>query len=415
MNEFMFATGIECSYPTIRNGVYRVDELDKTGHYERWHEDLYLTREMGIRFLRYGFSYHLINSRPYYYDWSFTDEVLTEMRRLEIEPIIDLCHFGMPDWLGNSFQNPDFPEAFAHYAHAFAQRYPWIKLYTPVNEIFVCAKFSALFGWWNEQEKSDRAYVTATSHMVKASLLAMKKILEIQPQAIFIQSESSEYTHTVCGCQHTHERVDWENQTRFLALDLLYSHEVRADIHAWLLDNGMTQEEYRWFMSHGLHTRCVMGNDYYATNERILQHDGTASHIGEVFGWYVVTREYYDRYHKPVMHTETNLRQEDNSVAWLWKQWQSLLRMREEGIPVLGFTWYSLTDQVDWDTALREPNGNVNAVGLYDLDRKIRPVGEAYRNIIREFNGLPLVPNSDFFGLSGFAQKPRITKVCANR
>jgi beta-glucosidase/6-phospho-beta-glucosidase/beta-galactosidase len=91
------------------------------------------------------------------------------------------------------------------------------------------------------------------------------------------------------------------------------------------------------------------------------------------------------------------------------------LRMREEGIPVLGFTWYSLTDQVDWDTALREPNGNVNAVGLYDLDRKIRPVGEAYRNIIREFNGLPLVPNSDFFGLSGFAQKPRITKVCANR
>ncbi len=111
MNEFMFVTGIECSYPTIRHGVWRVDELDETGHYKHWHEDLYLTREMGIRFLRYGFSYHLINSRPYHYDWSFTDEVLTEMRRLEIEPIIDLCHFGMPDWLGNSFQNPDFPDA----------------------------------------------------------------------------------------------------------------------------------------------------------------------------------------------------------------------------------------------------------------------------------------------------------------
>lgn len=33
----------------------------------------------------------------------------------------------------------------------------------------------------------------------------------------------------------------------------------------------------------------------------------------------------------------------------------------------------------DWDTALREDNGCVNPLGLYDLERRIRPVGEAYR------------------------------------
>jgi len=37
-----------------------------------------------------------------------------------------------------------------------------------------------------------------------------------------------------------------------------------------------------------------------------------------------------------------------------------------------GFTWYSLTDQVDWDIALRENKGTVNPLGLYDLDRQIR-------------------------------------------
>ena len=37
---------------------------------------------------------------------------------------------------------------------------------------------------------------------------------------------------------------------------------------------------------------------------------------------------------------------------------------------------------MDWDSALREDNGRVNALGLYDLDRKIRPVGEAYRHLI---------------------------------
>jgi hypothetical protein len=60
------------------------------------------------------------------------------------------------------------------------------------------------------------------------------------------------------------------------------------------------------------------------------------------------------------------------------------------GIPTVGFTWYSLTDQVDWDTALREQNGNVNPLGLFDLDRKIRNVGKAYKQLIADWrNVLP--------------------------
>ncbi|HUR47765.1 MAG TPA: hypothetical protein VMZ27_17910 [Candidatus Saccharimonadales bacterium] len=59
--------------------------------------------------------------------------------------------------------------------------------------------------------------------------------------------------------------------------------------------------------------------------------------------------------------------------------------MRNCGAPIVGFTWYSLTDQVDWDTALRENNGRVNPLGLYDLDRKIRAVGKAYKDLIRDW------------------------------
>ena len=84
------------------------------------------------------------------YDWSFADETFGVLKTLDIVPIVDLCHFGVPDWIGN-FQNPDFPALFAEYASAFAQRFPWVQLYTPVNEMFVCATFSAAYGWWNEQ------------------------------------------------------------------------------------------------------------------------------------------------------------------------------------------------------------------------------------------------------------------------
>jgi hypothetical protein len=67
---------------------------------------------------------------------------------------------------------------------------------------------------------------------------------------------------------------------------------------------------------------------------------------------------------------------------------------------VLGFTWYSLVDQVDWDTALREPNGTVNPLGLYDIDRKLRPVGAAYRDLVREFAWMSVVPNGAFLSVT---------------
>jgi len=49
------------------------------------------------------------------------------------------------------------------------------------------------------------------------------------------------------------------------------------------------------------------------------------------------------------------------------------------------FTWYSLQDQMDWDTDLRENNGRVNSLGLCDLDRNIRPVGHAYKDLIKKW------------------------------
>jgi beta-glucosidase len=150
----------------------------------------------------------------------------------------------------------------------------------------------------------------------------------------------------------------------------------------------MTRDEYHFFLDNQLKHHCIMGNDYYVTNEHVVSADGTTKAAGEVFGYHVITSEYYSRYGLPVMHTETNLKQGpngDEAVQWLHKEWANVLRVRNDGVPILGFTWYSLTDQVDWDTALRETNGRVNPLGLYDLDRKPRPVGLAYQELIREW------------------------------
>src|SRR5436305_12789441 len=91
------------------------------------------------------------------------------------------------------------------------------------------------------------------------------------------------------------------------------------------------------------------------------------------------------------MHTETNLGDPAKAPAWLWKEWSNMVRLKDDGVPIIGFTWYSLTDQVDWDTTLREDNHHVNPLGLYDLDRKTRPVGKAYKTLVKQWRDVVAV------------------------
>ena len=180
-----------------------------------------------------------------------------------------------------------------------------------------------------------------------------------------------------------------DERERFLSLDLNYGRRIDSEMYEYLLDNGMTREEYHFFLEHqpeaALHHRERLLHHQRASRVRRRTHRLPS---GEVFGYAEITRQYYNRYRLPVMHTETNLCEGpngDEAVHWLWKEWANVLRIRNVGIPTVGFTWYSLTDQVDWDTALREQNGNVNPLGLYDLDRNIRNVGRAYKKLIADW------------------------------
>jgi beta-glucosidase len=411
----MFATGVENSIPTIKGGTLRVDEMESCGHYRHWRKDFDLVEEMGIRFLRYGPPLHTSLVAADKFDWEFADVTFAELRRRDIVPIVDLCHFGVPDFIGN-FQNPDFPEIFARYAKAFAQRFPWVQVYTPVNEMFICAQFSAKYGWWNEEGTTDLTFVTALKHIVKANVRAMQEILKVRPDAIFIQSESSEYFHAENPAAIKPAEI--ENSRRFLSLDLNYGHRVDSEMYEYLLDNGMTREEYHFFLGNSLAHHCILGNDYYWTNEHRVSSAGESRASGEIFGYSEITRQYYNRYRLPVMHTETNIAEGpngDEAVNWLWKEWANVLRVRNSGVPTVGFTWYSLTDQIDWDVGLREANGRVHPVGLYDLNREIRPVGRSYKQLIRDWGAVlptqsiclavPIVPPSEHEDASAERQR----------
>jgi beta-glucosidase/6-phospho-beta-glucosidase/beta-galactosidase len=119
---------------TDRDGSdLRVDELEKARFYDHWRGDFRLIKDIGVHYVRFGPQYYRAHLGRGKYDWKFADDTFAELSRLRIKPIGGLVPFrsARPDW--------ELPESgmaglFAQYARAFAERYEWVKLFTPVNE-----------------------------------------------------------------------------------------------------------------------------------------------------------------------------------------------------------------------------------------------------------------------------------------
>jgi hypothetical protein len=71
-------------------------------------------------------------------------------------------------------------------------------------------------------------------------------------------------------------------------------------------------------------------------------------------------------------------------------------------VPLVGFTWYSLTDQIDWGIGLSRSIGNVDPVGLFDLNRDVRSIGLTYKKLIEMHRGKP-----------GYERCPALEKLMA--
>jgi beta-glucosidase/6-phospho-beta-glucosidase/beta-galactosidase len=374
---FVVATGIECSAPMIGGGV-RQDELRKTGHWQRYAEDMTAIADFGIRFLRYGVPFHVVarDDDPRNFDWRWTDQAMAALRAAGIEPILDLLHFGLPDDIP-AVGDRRLVSRFERYAAATAERYPWVRYYTPVNEPLVTAWFSAKEGYWNERKRDDVSFVAALDGVVTCAVRGMELISERRPDAIFVQSDACDhYTPLVPAAEET---AAFLNERGFVAYDLTYGRTPSRPMLDWLGRHGLGDDRLAWFAERGTGERCIIGHDYYRGNERVIDGAGRISRAGtNRRGFAALARTFHARYGMPFMLSETNIAG-TWAPAWLAEVWNDALELKAEGLPIRGFCWYGFVDHVDWDTALTRARGKVNTCGLVGLDRQPHAVGEIYR------------------------------------
>jgi beta-glucosidase/6-phospho-beta-glucosidase/beta-galactosidase len=330
--------------------------------------------------MRYGPAWYRTNPAPGRYDWSSVDDQLAWLRASRLTVIADLCHFGAPDWI-DGFQDPALPIHLAAYAREFAKRYPWVRHYTPVNEIFVAANFSAMLGWWNERATGTATFARALRNLSMGHELAVEAILAERPDAIIVQAESFEHFTAADASAEAAGHAQFWNEARFAALDLTLGRMPAPRIRDLLVACGMTTADFAFLHERRATAQRWIGVDYYVTSEQTIDDSGRKRPAAARLGLSAVVRQYYDRYRTPLFLSETS-RVAEHSVDWLGAQWRACGSLLAAGIPVEGFTWYPLGDVVDWRHALREKRGDVDPIGLYDLHRKPHPAADAYARLI---------------------------------
>jgi dTDP-4-dehydrorhamnose reductase len=388
--------GLECTVARIGDGFR--DQSRETGHAERI-EDLDAIAALGVRTLRYPVIWETIApEHPDEADWRWHDERLLRLRELGIRVIATLCHHGSGPRYTNLL-DPAFPELLARHAARVAERYPWIDLYTPVNEPLTTARFSALYGHWYPHQRDYGAFLRALVNECRATVLAMRAIRTLRPDAGLVQTDDLGKTFSTPMLAY---QAEHDNERRWLTFDLLCGRVDRSHpLWGFLIDWAGLREADLALFRDGDAAPDVIGINHYLTSDRFLDQryrrypehhwggngrhryaDAEAVRVHlppEEIGPAARLRETWQRYKRPVAVTEAHHGcTRDEQVRWLVEVWNGALTVRNEGADIRAVTIWSLFGTVDWNTLLTQRNG-IYEPGVFDVrGPKPRPTALAH-------------------------------------
>jgi beta-glucosidase len=381
--EFVVACGEEASDPTVLHDdtVVRVDELAASAHLDHQDDDLAAVAALGIRWWRYGMPWRLAEPAPGTYDWTLWDRALSACDRHGLEPIVDLCHFGLPDHYPG-FCDPTWVDGFARYVDAFLDRYRAPRFFTPVNEPSITAQCSGRWGVWNDRRASVADHVTALAHVTLANVEAITRVRDDR-DGWWIGAEGF-------GCHVAVSADDEPAAAGARALEwLVWDLHLGADPDpsvAGLVELIEPSVRRRIAAATPRADRMVAGHDFYPVSVHVHGDRTDPLTIDERIGAYEdEARRWHARYDRPFWVAETsNLGLPvEEGTRWLDAIVTTHERLRADGLPARGVCWYSRGDQYDWHTMLTRPIGEVTEVGLFDAGRRPRPVADAYGRLAR--------------------------------
>jgi beta-glucosidase/6-phospho-beta-glucosidase/beta-galactosidase len=326
-----FMGGFECSTHRLRSGR-RLDVIAATSHDRFARKDYERLAAAGMRTVRDGIRWHLIETRPGVYDFSSVVPMLAAARAAGVQVIWDVLHYGWPDDI--DIFSTAFVERFAAFARAFAEVAtretegpPWV---VPVNEISFFAWAAGEIGIFNpfvtgrgDELKRQLLRAAITSIEAMWSVNADIRIVHTEPMINVVPHESRPEDAAA---------AEAHRQAQYAALDIIAgrTHPELGGREAYL---------------------GIIGINYYVHNQWIYPGGhGTMiepSHSRYRPVWQML-REVHERYRRPLFIAETGI-EDEARPAWLRYMGYEARRAIREGVPIHGLCLYPIVNHPGWE------------------------------------------------------------------
>lgn len=328
----------------------RVDFMSVTGHLEKIDEDYQNLPLFNIKTVREGIRWSHVEKRPYEYDWTCVQTMITSAAKNGIQQIWDLCHFGFPDDL-TPF-HPMFARRFSSMCRAFVKFFRSVDpvsplIVIPINEV-------SFLSWLGGDVCGTAPYCRRQGwevkyHLMKAFIEGVQVMKEEDSNIRIMVSEP--LVNVVPPIDATAEQVT----------DAAYRHEHQFQVLDML--SGRMCPELRGKAEYV----DIIGCNFYYSNQWIAT-------TGELLPWRnldpdprwvplsLLLKRLYDRYKRPLVISETSHPKEDRDV-WIEFITSQCCKVMEKGIPLWGVCWYPVIDRPDWDHL--QP---WHEAGLWDID-----------------------------------------------
>lgn len=366
------------------------EAIDMYGHYK---EDIALFAEMGFRCYRFSISWSRIfptgeETEPNEAGLRFYEDLIDELLKYKIEPVVTICHFDIPlnlvDKYG-SWKNRKVIDFYLNYCNAIFRRFKdKVRYWITFNEInmLMHLPFMGAGIRFSKGENELAVKYQAAHHELVASAYAVKLAHEINPecQVGCMLAAGSVYPYS-CRPEDVWESRKKDRENYFF-IDVQARGEYPAYARKLLEREGicpeMSLEDARILREH---TVDFISLSYY--NSRCVRADGQGEASGgNVFasaknpylecsqwGWpidpmglRITLNDLYDRYQKPLFIVENGLGaadkadeegkiEDDYRIDYLRSHIKAMMAASDEdGVELIGYTPWGCVDLISATT-----------------------------------------------------------------
>ena len=331
-----FMGGFECATHRRRDGA-RIDVLATTGHAACSAIDYRLLQQAGIRTVRDGLRWHLIEATPGVYDWSSFLPMLDASLATGTQVLWDLCHWGVPHHI--DVFSDEFAPRFAAFAGAAASlirersggTHAPVPFYCPVNEI-------SFWSWVGGDMEGFAPHGRARGdelkgRLIEASLAAIEAVRKVDPRARFLQAEPI-----------IHIAPEYADVPEYPEiLDHVRGH-VAGQYQAW----DMLRGDLREHLGGTPEMLDIIGVNYYWNNQWVHGGDRMPPGHPDHRPLHTMLQDLWQRYRRPIVISETGA-ESAAAVGWLGYIAAEIRQAQREGVEVLGVCLYPVMDYPGWD------------------------------------------------------------------